>query len=219
MEAVNDVDMVQAVNIDLKPLVGKFRATELTMGRFMALVHKFPEQYSLAERILKEEEAISVVEDGTERDCVYRLFKTGSVEATTITTTTAATTTAAPAPATAATKIATKTATGGAGVGAKAGAGSGSSVLHTERPFPKPSCREFVIETFDPSGPASSFGRGSVSMSMSMSGSSLGPIGSGGEGGTAPTWYARPLQRRMYACFKDSEVRIVEAIAKDGMFM
>jgi len=32
-------------------------------------------------------------------------------------------------------------------------------------------------------------------------------------------WCARPLQRRMYSCFKDSEVRIVEAIAKDGMFM
>lgn len=32
-------------------------------------------------------------------------------------------------------------------------------------------------------------------------------------------WHARPLQRRMYACFRDAEVRIVEAVAKDGMFM
>ncbi|KAF9922341.1 Rab3 GTPase-activating protein catalytic subunit [Linnemannia zychae] len=72
--------------------------------------------------------------------------------------------------------------------------------------FPKPTCREFVMETFDPVDSASS-----------------SFVGAPGPAFVAPDdltgWDARPLQRRMYTCFKDSEVRIVEAIAKDGMFM
>ncbi|KAF9585068.1 Rab3 GTPase-activating protein catalytic subunit [Lunasporangiospora selenospora] len=62
--------------------------------------------------------------------------------------------------------------------------------------FPRPVSREFVVETFDPSS-----GRTLVT-SADLTG-----------------WHARPLQRRLYACFRDSEVRIVEAIAKDGMFL
>lgn len=105
------------------------------------------------ERILKDSE--SVVEDGTERDCVFTVFSAGGF---------------------------------------------------TKTVFPKPTCREFVMETFDPiSSPSSSF------------------VGTPGPTFVTPDdltgWDARPLQRRMYACFKDSEVRIVEAIAKDGMFM
>ncbi|KAG0298839.1 Rab3 GTPase-activating protein catalytic subunit [Linnemannia gamsii] len=95
-------------------VIDKFRDVELLMGRAIALVRKFPEQYRLVERILEELEA--VVEDGDERECVYDLFSIGA-----------------------------------------------------------------------------------------------GPIAGG--------WHNRPLQRRMYACFKESEVRIVEAIAKDGMYM
>ncbi|KAF9116852.1 Rab3 GTPase-activating protein catalytic subunit [Mortierella sp. AM989] len=141
--------------LDLSPILTKLREAESIMGRFIALVRKFPEQYSLAERILGGAE--SVVEDGPERDCVYDLFAIG---------------------------------------------GSFTSS------FPKPTCREFVIETFDPSASSSS-----SSSSFSASGPMF--VSSGDLTG----WHARPLQRRMYACFKDSEVRIVEAIAKDGMFM
>ncbi|KAF9146625.1 Rab3 GTPase-activating protein catalytic subunit [Mortierella sp. GBA39] len=70
--------------------------------------------------------------------------------------------------------------------------------------FPQPTSREFVLETFDPSDFTS------VS-SSSPSAIAPEPIAGG--------WHTRPLQRRMYACFKESEVRIVEAVAKDGMYM
>ncbi|KAF9967545.1 Rab3 GTPase-activating protein catalytic subunit [Mortierella alpina] len=133
-------------DLGLKPMLAKFRQAEMLAARVIALLHKFPHQFHLAERIL--EEAESVVEDGTERDCVYNLFAAG-----------------------------------------------GST------PFPKPNCRELVIETFDPAS--------SLSTSRPTFVSS----------GDLTGWHARPLQRRMYACFKDSEARIVEAIAKDGMFM
>jgi hypothetical protein len=78
--------------------------------------------------------------------------------------------------------------------------GGGSS---TQSSFPKATCREFVIETFDPTSTSSS----SCGERMFVSSSD------------STGWHARPLQRRMYACFRDSEVRVVEAIAKDGMFM
>ncbi|KAG0197191.1 Rab3 GTPase-activating protein catalytic subunit [Mortierella sp. GBA30] len=133
-------------DLDLKSILAKFKQAEMMIGRFISLLHKFPEQYHLAERILEETE--SVVEDGIERECANNLFSAG---------------------------------------------GSSS--------FPKPYCREFVIETFDPTS--------SVSASRPTFVSSADLTG----------WHARPLQRRMYACFKDSEVRIMEAIAKDGMFM
>ncbi|KAF9576961.1 Rab3 GTPase-activating protein catalytic subunit [Mortierella alpina] len=133
-------------DLDLKPILSRFRQAEMMAARVITLLHKFPDQFQLAERILEETE--SVVEDGTERDCVYKLF-----------------------------------------------AAEGSA------PFPKPNCRELVIETFDPTS--------SLSVSRPTFVSS----------GDLTGWHARPLQRRMYACFKDSEARIVEAIAKDGMFM
>ncbi|KAF9906522.1 Rab3 GTPase-activating protein catalytic subunit [Linnemannia zychae] len=140
-------------NMDLKPIITKFKEAEQTCGRVVSLLRKFPGQFSLVERILKDSE--SVVEDGTERDCVFTVFSA---------------------------------------------AGFAKTV------FPKPSCREFVMETFDPvSSPSSSF------------------VGAPGPTFVTPDdltgWDARPLQRRMYACFKDSEVRIVDAVAKDGMFM
>ncbi|KAG0278515.1 Rab3 GTPase-activating protein catalytic subunit [Linnemannia exigua] len=139
--------------LDLEPIIAKFKQAEQTVGRVVSLLRKFPEQFSLVERILKDSE--SVVEDGTERDCVLTVFSA---------------------------------------------AGFAKTV------FPKPTCREFVMETFDPvSSPSSSF------------------IGAPGPTFVTPDdltgWDARPLQRRMYACFKDSEVRIVDAVAKDGMFM
>ncbi|KAG9067430.1 Rab3 GTPase-activating protein catalytic subunit [Linnemannia hyalina] len=140
-------------SLDLKPVIAKFKQAEQTVGRVVSLLRKFPEQFSLVERILKDSE--SVVEDGTERDCVFTVFSAGGF---------------------------------------------------TKTVFPKPACREFVMETFDPvSSPSSSF------------------VGAPGPTIVAPDdltgWDARSLQRRMYACYKDSEVRIVEAIAKDGMFM
>ncbi|KAF9961595.1 Rab3 GTPase-activating protein catalytic subunit [Mortierella alpina] len=134
----DELTMVEK-DLGLKPILARFKQAEMMAARF-------PEQFHLAERILAEAE--SVVEDGTERDCVYSLFSAG---------------------------------------------GSTS--------FPKPNCRELVIETFDPTS--------------SLSASRPTFVSSGDLTG----WHARPLQRRMYACFKDSEARIVEAIAKDGMFM
>lgn len=140
-------------SLDLKPVIAKFKQVEQTVGHVVSLLRKFPEQFNLVERILKDSE--SVVEDGNERDCVFTVF---------------------------------------------------SAAGFTKTVFPKPTCREFVMETFDPvSSPSSSF------------------VGAPGPTFVAPDeltgWDARPLQRRMYACYKDSEVRIVEAIAKDGMFM
>ncbi|KAF9982527.1 Rab3 GTPase-activating protein catalytic subunit [Mortierella antarctica] len=134
----DELTMVEK-DLGLNPILVKFRQAEMIAARF-------PDQFHLAERIL--EEAESVVEDGTERDCVYNLFAAGG-----------------------------------------------------SMPFPKPNCRELVIETFDPTS--------------SLSASRPTFVSSGDLTG----WHARPLQRRMYACFKDSEARIVEAIAKDGMFM
>ncbi|KAG9063778.1 Rab3 GTPase-activating protein catalytic subunit [Linnemannia hyalina] len=119
-------------DLHLDVVIDKFRDVELLMGRAIALIRKFPEQYRLVERILEDLE--TVVEDGEEREC-------------------------------------------------------------------------FVLETFDPSD-MSDFT--SVS-SSSPSAMALEPIAGG--------WHTRPLQRRMYACFKESEVRIVEAVAKDGMYM
>ncbi|KAF9097106.1 Rab3 GTPase-activating protein catalytic subunit [Mortierella sp. AD031] len=69
--------------------------------------------------------------------------------------------------------------------------------------FPQPTSREFVLETFDPSD--------MPDLSSGATTTTPGPISGG--------YHSRPLQRRMYACFKESEVRIVEAVAKDGMYM
>ncbi|KAG0280529.1 Rab3 GTPase-activating protein catalytic subunit [Linnemannia exigua] len=139
-------------DLRLDVIIDKFRDVELLMGRAIALVRKFPEQYRLVERILEDLE--TVVEDGDERDCVYDLFSIGG---------------------------------------------------SLQSSFPQPTSREFVLETFDPSN-ISDF-----SSSSSSPEPSSGPIAGG--------WHTRPLQRRMYACFKESEVRIVEAVAKDGMYM
>ncbi|KAF9126220.1 Rab3 GTPase-activating protein catalytic subunit [Mortierella sp. 14UC] len=136
-------------DLHLDVVIDKFRDVELLMGRAIALVRKFPEQYRLVERILEDME--TVVEDGDERECVYDLFSIGG---------------------------------------------------SLQSSFPQPTSREFVLETFDPSD---------MSDFSSSSPGTGGPIAGG--------WHTRPLQRRMYACFKDSEVRIVEAVAKDGMYM
>ncbi|KAF9970511.1 Rab3 GTPase-activating protein catalytic subunit [Actinomortierella ambigua] len=125
----------------LDELIERFRQVEILMGRAIALVRKFPEQYSLVERLL--DESACVVEDGSERESVYDLFSIG---------------------------------------------GSATSS------FPQPTTREFVLETFDPYS--------SKVSSPEVTG-----------------WHSRPLQRRMYACFKESEARLMEAVAKDGMFL
>ncbi|KAF9195909.1 Rab3 GTPase-activating protein catalytic subunit [Haplosporangium sp. Z 11] len=132
----NELTGEEDLNLDV--IMDKFREVELQMGRAIALVRKFPEQYSLVERILEDQE--TVVEDGAERECVYDLFSIGG---------------------------------------------------SLQSSFPQPTSREFVLETFDP-----------ASTEIITTG-----------------WNSRPLQRRMYACFKESELRIVEAIAKDGMYM
>ncbi|KAG0056418.1 Rab3 GTPase-activating protein catalytic subunit [Gryganskiella cystojenkinii] len=145
--------------VDLKPILENFRHVESIMGKVMALVRKFPDQFDLVERIV--EGAESVVDDGPERSCVQDVFSvTGFLESA----------------------------------------------------FPKPICREFVMETFDPVSSTV------VSRSASPSMSASGP-GHFVSSGDMTGWHARPLQRRMYSCFRESEVRIVEAIAKDGMFM
>ncbi|KAF9391661.1 Rab3 GTPase-activating protein catalytic subunit [Mortierella sp. AD011] len=125
---------------NLNVIVGKLGELELLMGRAIALVRKFPEQYDMVERILDDGE--TVLEDGPERECVYDLFSTG---------------------------------------------GSSQS-------FPQPTCREFILETFDP-----------VQTSKVVT--------------ESDGLNSRPLQRRMYACLKESELRIVEAVAKDGLYM
>ncbi|KAG0370057.1 Rab3 GTPase-activating protein catalytic subunit-domain-containing protein [Gamsiella multidivaricata] len=130
-------------NLNLEVITEKFRETELLMGRAIALVRKFPEQYGLVERILEVQEA--VVEDGVERECVNDLFSIGG---------------------------------------------------SLQSSFPQPTSREFVLEAYDP-----------VNTSQAASPSVLS------------LWYARPLQRRMYAGFKESEVRIVETVAKDSLYM
>ncbi|KAI1315048.1 Rab3 GTPase-activating protein catalytic subunit [Mortierella claussenii] len=136
-------------DLSLDSILDNFRKVELLMGRAIALVRKFPGQYDLVQRILQDQEA--VVEDGSERECVYDLFSIGG---------------------------------------------------SLQSSFPQATSREFILETFDPTEPAVA----------SWSSSSTRPA--------EPTGFsARPLQRRMYACFKESEVRIVEAIAKDGLYM
>ncbi|KAG0256373.1 Rab3 GTPase-activating protein catalytic subunit [Actinomortierella ambigua] len=125
----------------LDELIEQFLHVEILMGRAISLARKFPEQYSLVERLLDEAEC--VVEDGPERESVYDLFSIGG------------------------------------------------SVTSS---FPQPTTREFVLETFDPYS--------SKVSSPEVTG-----------------WHSRPLQRRMYACFRESEARLVEAVAKDGMFM
>ncbi|KAF8926731.1 Rab3 GTPase-activating protein catalytic subunit [Dissophora ornata] len=133
----------------LDVMIDTFREAELLMGRAIALVRKFPEQYGLVDRILESglDGYETVVEDGPERECVYELFSIGG---------------------------------------------------SLQSSFPQPTSREFVVETYDPAANSAAT-----------------------SGGSPPTlgWDSRPLQRRMYACFKESEVRIVEAIAKDGLYM
>ncbi|KAG0294011.1 Rab3 GTPase-activating protein catalytic subunit [Dissophora globulifera] len=137
--------------LKLDLIIGMFRDVELLMGRAIALVRKFPEQFELVERILGEYKGgasvvdgyEAVVEDGAERECVYDLFSIGG---------------------------------------------------SLQSSFPQPTSREFILETYDP-----------LTDPLAV------PIAAG--------WDSRPMQRRMYACFKESEVRIVEAIAKDGMYM
>ncbi|KAG0212593.1 Rab3 GTPase-activating protein catalytic subunit [Mortierella sp. GBA30] len=140
----NDLTGGEDLNLDV--ILDKFREVELLMGRAIALVRKFPDQYSLVERILEDHE--TVVEDGAERECVYDLFSIGG---------------------------------------------------SLQSSFPQPTSREFVLETYDPAK-ASISGMSSVSES-------------------AAVWDSRPLQRRMYACFRESELRIVDAVAKDGIYM
>ncbi|KAG0088473.1 Rab3 GTPase-activating protein catalytic subunit [Podila epicladia] len=119
-----------ATSLDLKPILSKFCEVELLMGRALSLARKFPEQYSLIQRILQDTE--SEVEDGIERQCVHQLF---------------------------------------------------ASKASIQSSFPKPNSREFVMETFDPS--------------------SLSFVAAADETG----WHSRPLQRRMYACFRDAETK------------
>ncbi|KAF9111068.1 Rab3 GTPase-activating protein catalytic subunit [Mortierella sp. AM989] len=127
-------------NANLNIILGKLRELELLMGRAIALVRKFPGQYDLVERILDNNE--TVVEDGSERECVYDLFSVGG----------------------------------------------------PSQSFPQPTSREFILKTFDPVPTAKV-----VTESDGLN--------------------SRPLQRRMYACLKESELRIVEAVAKDGLYM
>ncbi|KAG0360087.1 Rab3 GTPase-activating protein catalytic subunit [Podila minutissima] len=132
-------DLTDEDDMHLELVVERFRQVELLMGRAIALVRKFPEQYDLVERILEKEE--TVVEDGLERESVYDLFCVGG------------------------------------------------SPLSS---FPQPTSKEFVLQTLDPAPE---------------------PVSSR----TTDDWDTRPMMRRMYACFKESEARIVESIAKDGV--
>ncbi|KAI9233014.1 MAG: Rab3 GTPase-activating protein catalytic subunit-domain-containing protein [Podila humilis] len=128
-------------DMHLEQVVERFRQVELLMGRAIALVRKFPDQYDLVERILEREE--TVVEDGPERESVYDLFCVGG------------------------------------------------SPLSS---FPQPTSKEFVLQTLDPL--PEPFSKRATD-----------------------DWDSRPMARRMYACFKESEARIVESIAKDGVYM
>ncbi|KAF9895549.1 hypothetical protein BX616_009436, partial [Lobosporangium transversale] len=85
-------------DLDLKPILAKFKEVELVIGQYLAMVRKFPRQHSLVERLLEGNE--TVVEDGSERDCVFKAFRFKG--------------------------------------------------NNSPGPFPDPLCREFVIETFDP---------------------------------------------------------------------
>ncbi|KAF9292414.1 Rab3 GTPase-activating protein catalytic subunit [Mortierella alpina] len=143
----NELAGDEELNLDV--IVDKFREVELLMGRAIALVRKFPEQYSLVERILEDHEA--VVEDGPERECVYDLFSIGG---------------------------------------------------SLQSSFPQPTSREFIFEAYDPS----------VSAKDESSNAAFSAA-------KTTVWDSRPLQRRLYACFRESELRIVEAVATDGMYM
>ncbi|KAG0088466.1 Rab3 GTPase-activating protein catalytic subunit [Podila epicladia] len=134
-------DITSEDDMQLEQVIERLRQVELLMGRAIALVRKFPEQYDLVERILEKEE--TVVEDGLERESVYDLFCVGG------------------------------------------------SPLSS---FPQPTSKEYVLQTLDPAP------------------ESISPR-------TTDDWDTRPMMRRMYACFKESEARIVESIAKDGVYM
>ncbi|KAG0340173.1 Rab3 GTPase-activating protein catalytic subunit [Podila humilis] len=136
-------DLTSDDDLELDQVVERFRKVELLMGRAIALIRKFPDQYDLVGRILAREE--TVVEDGQERESVYEVFCVGG------------------------------------------------SPLSS---FPQPTTKEFVLQTSDPAPDSST-----VLDTLSEE------------------WAPRPMMRRMYACFKDSEARIVETIAKDGVYM
>jgi hypothetical protein len=65
-------------DVNLNIIVDQIREVELLTGRAIALARKFPGQFSLIERILKDQE--TMVEDGPERECVYDLFSIGGKE-------------------------------------------------------------------------------------------------------------------------------------------
>ncbi|KAG0047965.1 Rab3 GTPase-activating protein catalytic subunit [Gryganskiella cystojenkinii] len=66
--------------------------------------------------------------------------------------------------------------------------------------FPQPTSREFVLETFDPSLNTEEIQNEAIA-------------------GQGLLWNSRPLLRRMYACFKESEARFVESVTKDSLYM
>lgn len=136
------------------------------------------------------EDLEAVVEDGDERECVYDLFSIGG--------TFSKKRNASKSHIIRAGYIYTKTLI-------DFSYPTLNSIGSLQSSFPQPTSREYVLETFDPSD-MSHFTSESSSPMITA-----GPIAGG--------WHNRPLQRRMYACFKESEVRIVEAIAKDGMYM
>ncbi|KAF9424164.1 Rab3 GTPase-activating protein catalytic subunit [Podila epigama] len=129
-------------DMQLEQVLERFRQVELLMGRAIALIRKFPEQYDLVERILQRHE--TVVEDGPERQSVYELFCIGG------------------------------------------------SPLSS---FPQPTSKEFILRT---------------------KGHSEDDFISEDDDAA---WSTRPMPCRMYACFKESEARIVETVAKDGLFL
>ncbi|GJJ69960.1 Rab3 GTPase-activating protein catalytic subunit [Entomortierella parvispora] len=65
--------------------------------------------------------------------------------------------------------------------------------------FPQPTSREFVLEVLDPM-PTSPDGHGEEETTI------------------RGIWDTRPLTRRMYACFKESEARFVESVTKDSLY-
>ncbi|KAF9920985.1 Rab3 GTPase-activating protein catalytic subunit [Linnemannia zychae] len=73
--------------------------------------------------------------------------------------------------------------------------------------FPQPTSREFVLEAFGPSDMSSAYSKIIPETEQDQSHFLVDP------------WSSRPMRKRMYACFKESEARIVEAIAKDALYM
>ena len=65
--------------------------------------------------------------------------------------------------------------------------------------FPQPTTREFVLEVLDP---MPTFPDGPDEEETLVRG----------------IWDTRPLTRRMYACFKESEARFVESVSKDSLY-